>query len=584
MSSIWPRHSQLGRDDSGRYREILFIIILTLAGALVRIWSLGRLGLVHFDEGIYTLAGLWPLLPRGLQSLDPTYIAYAPPGFPILVGLAYLLIGINDTSAILVSILTGTATIPVCAWLSLRTFGRGAGAVVAAVAAGSAAHVSFSRMALTDASFLLIFLIAVGQGQRFLERPNATRAILLGLSVGAAQLFKYNGWISGMIVVVALALRQTVNRNKETSRAVLTAWSWGLLAILLAAIMYWPWFQFVENHGGYRLLLAHQRGYMNGISRWWDHLHMQLSQARALGGSLRWRISVGIAAGLVNLISAGDFPRFQRRGPRRIIEALGLASLCAVSNVEWWAPLGWIVCIATCGIQSASPTMLVLGVGWLTLSIMTPFYHPYARLWLPVHALGWIIIGGLFTAVRSWLESADRSTTNQQKRRFNPLLGFALICVVALANMITSALRSGKEHFPNALEPTDSLRIACRAVPRSLPATVSDLRLFSRPAVTFYASFDNHVNLRIQPSLERLLEPSGQSTWCLLDTALAPQERGSSGEGSALSPNWVTARSFSTYLNLPTALDIDPTSCYQGSIDSSAPLLLLRPARPEGNR
>lgn len=53
----------------------------TLVGGTLRLWSLRRLGLVHFDEGIYAIAGL--------VGLDPSVIPYAPPGFPFLIGLAY---------------------------------------------------------------------------------------------------------------------------------------------------------------------------------------------------------------------------------------------------------------------------------------------------------------------------------------------------------------------------------------------------------------------------------------------------------------------------------------------------------------
>jgi hypothetical protein len=83
-------------------RENLVVIALTLIGGVIRGWSPGRLGLVHFDEGIYALAGLWSLSPGGLRALDPSVIAFAPPGFPFLVGLSYLMFGMRDLAAILV--------------------------------------------------------------------------------------------------------------------------------------------------------------------------------------------------------------------------------------------------------------------------------------------------------------------------------------------------------------------------------------------------------------------------------------------------------------------------------------------------
>ena len=147
---------------------------------MLRLWSPGRLGLVHFDEGIYALAGLWVFSPRGLLDFDPTSIAYAPPGFRSWRACPTWDLGVGDFSAILVSIVAGTLTIPAAAWVARRTFGSGAGAAAAAFAALSGPHIAFSRMALTDASFLLFWVLAIGQGQRFLERPNPTRAVVAG--------------------------------------------------------------------------------------------------------------------------------------------------------------------------------------------------------------------------------------------------------------------------------------------------------------------------------------------------------------------------------------------------------------------
>ena len=114
------------------------------------------------------------------------------------------MLGVGDLAAILVSIALGTLTIPVAAWLSRRTFGPGAGAAAAAFAALSGPHVAFSRMALTDASFLLFWLVAIGHGPA-IRRTAQSRSepSLLGLAVGLSQLFKYNGWISGIIVALS---------------------------------------------------------------------------------------------------------------------------------------------------------------------------------------------------------------------------------------------------------------------------------------------------------------------------------------------------------------------------------------------
>src|SRR4051794_40580598 len=258
-------------NSSASRREILIVFLLTLLGALLRLWGLGKLGLTHFDEGIYAIGGLWALSPRSLAGLDPTVIPYAPGGYPFLVGLTYLGLGVSDVAAILPSILAGTMTIPAVGWLARRTFGPGAGGPAAAMAALSGFHVAFSRMALTDASFLLFWTLALVAGQRFLERPGAARGVWLGLSVGLAQWFKYNGWLAGMAVPLAACLGMAIDAAERERRRILAVWGFGLLAAVAAAIVYWPWFAFVESHGGYADLLRHHRGYLGGRSPWVGH-------------------------------------------------------------------------------------------------------------------------------------------------------------------------------------------------------------------------------------------------------------------------------------------------------------------------
>ena len=85
-------------------RECGAVMVLTVLGAIVRLWQIGRLGLVHFDEGIYALAGLWIFSPAGFAGIDPSSISYAPPGLPFLIGLSYLVFGVGDLRGDSVSI------------------------------------------------------------------------------------------------------------------------------------------------------------------------------------------------------------------------------------------------------------------------------------------------------------------------------------------------------------------------------------------------------------------------------------------------------------------------------------------------
>ncbi len=320
-------------------REVLIVGLLAMAGAALKFWGLPRLGLSHFDEGVYAIAELWSVSPRGLASLDPTLIPYAPPGFPILVGIAYLGLGVRDLAAILVSILAATLTIPAAAWLARRTAGAGAGAAAAALVAFSSFHVAFCRVALTDASFLLCWILGLVCGQRFLERPRLSSAIALGLSVGLAQWFKYNGWLLGLFVVLAACLGSFEDPKERHRPRIRAVWGFGLLAVLLAVAVYWPWFAFVASHGGYAGLLKHHQSYMGGFSSWPPHLRLQLEQMAALSGGLAWNVTEYLAAVLcckLVLLPLGK--------PNRDRASLLLAIFALVFPFfYWWLGAGWVL-------------------------------------------------------------------------------------------------------------------------------------------------------------------------------------------------------------------------------------------------
>jgi 4-amino-4-deoxy-L-arabinose transferase-like glycosyltransferase len=576
MSSKPPRL------DAGLRREVLVVVVLTLVGAVLRVWSPARLGLVHFDEGIYALAGLWALAPGGLRDFDPTAIAYAPPGFSILEGLSYLGLGVGDFASILVSIAAGTLTIPAAAWVARRTFGSGAGAAAAAFTALSGAHVAFSRMALVDASFLLFWVVTIGQGQRFLERPNLARAVALGLAVGGAQLFKYNGWLSGAIVAASALLWLLTQREGGHSRWAIAAFGWGTAAALVAAAVYWPWYQFVDSHGGYAALLAHHRGYLGGLSSWPGHLHLQLTQAVALSGGPFWLACGGLAAAVGMSAAAGDFLVDYRFLPRIVAQVLCLALLCLwlLPNYAWMFVLVWTCFLFIPRERSATRAAIVLAAGWGLLLLLTPFYHPYARLWLPLEAFKWILLGGLFVAMRSACEVAGRGARAAWTHAGDRLPWLALVCVLGGLIQALAADWSARNTFPGVLGPSDSVRLACQSVLRDLPQGVKDLRVFVRPPVAFYLGLASHVAIVREPDVDQLLAEGDPNSWALLDLALVRQSPLAGGDLARLLADWTAVRDVPTTLNLPTLLDVDPSAASGRSIDASAALWLLRPKRP----
>jgi dolichyl-phosphate-mannose-protein mannosyltransferase len=571
-------------------REGLAIAVVTLIGAGLRIWPPGRFGLTHFDEGIYALAGSWSPGPGGIPAIDPSLIPYAPPGFPILVGLAYRLLGPSDVAAIAVSQVVGTMTVPVVARLARRSFGPGAGFASAVYCAFSGPHIAFSRMALTDASFLLAWLLAIGAGMRFLERPGVIRAVLLGLAVGLAQQFKYNGWLAGGIVIVGAVVGLLARPEVRRASSIRKVFGWGAAAAVVAAQVVWPWYRFVEAHGGYSALLRHQQGYVGGVRDWWPHLRIQADQAVAMSGG---RVLIGSTLAVAGLSMAIARPESWRalmasdRDPvrRGILTVASVLMPFLFLEAPYWLGLLMVPWLLT----GPRPAARLVGVWWLVLAAISPFYHPYARLWLPLHAANWLMMAWLvpnfFAASRTWRE---RSGTTPRDRTRHRVERVYLLVMIAAGLLLKVATEERAWIQPDLLTPSDSLRRATSRVVPALPEDVAGLRLLVRPPVTFYLA--GRVALFPMSGSDQLRVPGNPRLWALVDSAILRSESGRPSEANAanllarFSNHWEIVEEFPTTLSLPTMLDLDPASALVESADRSAPLWLLRPRRPGPSR
>lgn len=567
--------------DPATRREWIVVGALTGLAAIVRCWSIGRLGLQHFDEGIYALAGLWMLDPRGLAAIDPTVIPYAPAGFPLLIGVSYFVFGISDLAAIAVSVACGIATIPIVAWLSRRTFGPGAGAAAAALAAVAVPHVAFSRMALTDVPFLLAWLVSLGLGARLLERPGPGRAVVFGLAVGLAQNLKYNGWLAGVIVAVVVVLSLALDRG-ELRRKALKALGWGLLAGGIAAIVYWPWYRFVDHHGGYAALLAHHRRYVGGLASWWPQWRAQMDQAVALSGGPVWGLAAwSLAWSGWAIVVHGRTLR--ERTPRALWVRLrmglivGLVLLAALPNVSWWIALGalpWYL-------HDTRPGVRLVGVWWLLLTVLTPFYHPYARLWLPLHAAGWVVIGAFACDLGRYewpwfLRAEERKAA---VARPQPGRRAAVACACLLLGLgARFGLRPMAIPMQGFFFPTDNLKTAVASLMAPPPRPgVYRLLLLARPAVRFYLATGATLTLPVQsvPNLAALLKNGIPGDGAIVDGALLVQDGDLEDELQLLTrERWIVlpGDSADCRLGIPTLLDIDPAAAYEAQPVETLPV------------
>ncbi len=554
---------------------ISVILILALVGAGLRLWNPGRLGLNHFDEGIYALAGAWSLNPGGLAAIDPGLIPYAPPGFPFLVGCAYWLLGPSDLAAISVSIALGTGTV-VLVWLVGRDlFGSTVGVLAASIAAFSGPHIAFSRMALVDVSFTAVWLIAIWAGARFLQKPGGLRAFVLGIAVGLSMLFKYSGWVAGAIVVLA-ASAQTIWAGRSQRSRLVSVWAWGMLAAGIALLVYAPWLWFVQKHGGYSALLAHQRSYLGPTSAWPHHLLAQQVQQASLNGGV-WR------AVLASLATTGSY-WYLRPGlpglpglpiPGARVTGVILISLFPVSEPALAAPLA-VASLAWFKRERLEPSGAgYLLIAWLALAALTPFYHPYARLWLPVAVLEWLVVA-------VWLESFLTCIPSHRVEnvrmpapsRFSIIMTCLLLASAAGAQIVV--LRGTH----SVLEPTDSLRIASGAASQLLPRNGSRVTFLGRPSILYYLALAG-VNLDRKANLQGFEQSDEQTGWGVIDQVMLKQEGFQEVPSEVLDRGWQVARMLPASITLPVRLDLDPASgLAEGHQNEQGGLLLLRKVQP----
>src|SRR5262249_29160159 len=88
----------------------------------------------------------------------------------------------------------------------------------------------------------------------------------------------------------------------------------------------------------------------------------------------------------------------------------------------------WLVWL----LSDRRPAVRVLGSWWLVLSVLTPFYHPYARLWLPMHAVAWLMMAGAVIALGPFSEEVRPSWGREvlTRPRLLASVAAALTCVV----------------------------------------------------------------------------------------------------------------------------------------------------------
>ena len=271
--------------------------------------------------------------------------------------------------------------------------------------------------------------------------------------------------------------------------------------------------RFLERPG---LCSAIAPGLSVGLARWFKYNGWPLGVfvvLAALSGGPAWNVTESLAAVLgckLVLLPPGK--------PYRCRASLPLAIFALVLPVfYWWLGAGWVLDPR----QRRSPGKRLPAAAWLGLSILTPFYHPNARIWLPPHFPGWIMAANLinqeFPTPRPKPGKSASALETGNPDVINPwewiARGIAMPAIeLSGADMFRSpTLSPGELPGPPAL--SDSLRNGVRKAVADLPAGTPGLRPPARSPVLFYAGV--RVPVRVEPDPARLLAPGdpGVGPW-----------------------------------------------------------------------
>lgn len=471
-------------------RERWVLLALTLAALVLRGWALTATALNHFDEGAYTVGALGLGRLAGASSLFPLQHHFAPPVFFGTVTLLFRLAGPSDLVAIGLNVVVGTLMVPLMWHAGRSWFGPAAGIVAAALTALNEFQIALSRTALTDTLFAFTFVLALVAIETALRRPHPGWTALAGLAVGLSWNTKYHGWFA--VVVGALAVVTTVFAGHRSLGDAIRMTKRLVIIGVVAAACYLPWMLFVEQTwpGGYAELAAYQS--TNLSPDWLRNVAVQAAQQDYFDGPFT-RVSPLVAVLAVFLVGGG------------ILTWSWALWSAAAGLVLIGAAFGGTAALMFCMI-AAAPFVLresdrfpaALLVGWVALfTVMSPFYHPYARLLLPFVLAMHLAVGALVQHIAS----TGRTTTTGGTARV------AATCALVLVAGLTAYLRAE----PQVWREARSLPAMTASIAEAVPPGAR-LIILGEPSLAFYLQLQGRtaiVSGEAQRELTRLAHLEG---------------------------------------------------------------------------
>jgi len=405
-------------------QERIAVLVIVLAGCVLRCLFLSDVAVEHFDEGVYA-SNLWFGSEQGAEY--PGRYFYAPPLFPFLIEWSMIFLGSGVWGVFLPALLLGSLTVLLTWWVARSWFGPAAGLVAAILASGNDLHLLYSRAALTDIALGFFLLLSVYLIWRSYLSQDWKWPVLAGAAIGLGWSIKYNGWLPLAIAFSGIIPWLWATRKARQSLShFLTR---GLVFTLVACLVWSPVLIGLQRCGGYSVVAANHSRYVVGFSGWWDSCSRQLLNHRLLEGppgflSLGFVCFVGCLLGL----SWHGQPTHDAKSAESNSESGRLTWNTILIGLLAAVPLlgVWLLGVTpVSGFLAATGILLQLFVNrkpvsaeqdsnaaaqtlaaWLLaawfcgLLLATPLYYPYPRLTIPWMMSAWLGIAALI----GWLE------------------------------------------------------------------------------------------------------------------------------------------------------------------------------------
>ncbi|MDG2390320.1 MAG: glycosyltransferase family 39 protein [Planctomycetaceae bacterium] len=398
-------------DQPVTHRERWLVAGILVLGAVLRLMMPGSFHVEHYDEGVYA-SNRWFTPEEGARF--PDRHLYAPPLWPAVMEMSQLALGTSALGVMLPGVLCGVITI----WLIWRLVREWVGAEVAIVIAGLLAvngyHIMFSRTALTDVPVTMLIVWGITAGWRAISTERIGMAIWAGILTGLAWSTKYNGWYP-LAVTGAGLLAANLFHVKQTGVA-WSRWRCWLVMLITAALVWLPAWIDLQDKGGYAAVAQNHAGYLEGWSFWLSNFRRQFEH-------LRWwdLLSVSVLCLALALFGLGG----------RLLELIQSAMKQETLTPEilsGWMALAWVS----------------------SLLLVTPLYHPYPRLALPLFLS--LIVGAAFGIQRlrnkrQHVVTHDKRVVSRETTPIMRVVGVG-ICFAACIFLLGAPSGAGKGTLP----------------------------------------------------------------------------------------------------------------------------------------